>query len=56
MSQRRGRHWELGGRFAVDRSDFYEPNFFQLYLRYVWNTRDTLPSDPPRSVVPYALR
>lgn len=56
VSQRLGRHWELGGRFAVDRSDFYEPNFFQLYLRYVWNTRDTLPSDPPRSVVPYALR
>lgn len=54
VSQHLWRHWEVGGRFAIDRSDFYEPNFFQLYLRREWNPGDRLPSDPPRGVTPYA--
>ncbi|CAM3044808.1 hypothetical protein PSDI105340_17175 [Pseudoalteromonas distincta] len=30
-------HWFFGGYLAIDRSDFYEPNFGQLYICYCFN-------------------
>ena len=47
-------HWVVGTRATMDRSEFYEPNFFSLYLRYhflPWQGPVNYPPSPP---TPYA--
>ena len=47
-------HWSVGARTAIDRSEYYTPDTFGLYLRWHFASRDgdvPLP-DPP---TPYAL-
>lgn len=46
-------HWSAGARAAIDRSDYYEPNLFYLYLRYGFEAEDA-PEYPPRTLYPYA--
>lgn len=45
----------LGGRTVLDRSDFYEPNFFTLYLRYAPDSKTaaSFPPEPPQSYSDY---
>lgn len=41
--------WVLGTRLAMDRADFYEPDFFTLYLRYRFDGPEAaLLAVPPR--------
>jgi hypothetical protein len=47
------RQWAVGAKFDIERSDFYEPNTFGVYLRYrftPWRGEFELPQPP----VPYA--
>ena len=44
----------IGARAGVDRSDFYEPNFFTVYFRHLFGDRETLPYWPPRPPRPYS--
>jgi len=44
----------LGGRAGIDRSDYYEPNFFNLYFRHLFGGRKTEPYWPPRPPKPYS--
>ena len=44
----------IGARAGVDRSDFYEPNFFTLYFRHLFGGRETTPYWPPRPPRPYS--
>lgn len=43
----------LGGKLDLDRSDFYEPTVFMLYLRHVFGDAATQLSVPPRPVREY---
>ena len=47
-------HWFFGGYLAIDRSDFYEPNFGQLYMRYYFNPVYGTLEFPGTPIVPYA--
>ncbi|WP_394192130.1 cellulose synthase subunit BcsC-related outer membrane protein [Pseudoalteromonas atlantica] len=47
-------HWFFGGFFNLDRADFYEPNFGQLYFRYYFKPVYTEMTFPGTPVVPYA--
>ncbi|WP_404340691.1 cellulose synthase subunit BcsC-related outer membrane protein [Pseudoalteromonas mariniglutinosa] len=47
-------HWFFGGMFTLDRADFYEPNYGQLYFRYNFKPVYTELSFPARPVIPYA--
>ena len=47
-------HWSFGGYLAIDRSDFYEPNFGQLYLRYYFNPVYGTLEFPGTPIIPYA--
>lgn len=47
-------HWFFGGFFNLDRADFYEPNFGQLYFRYYFKPVYTEMVFPGTPVVPYA--
>ncbi len=47
-------HWFFGGFFNLDRADFYEPNYAQLYFRYYFNPVYTEMIFPGTPVVPYA--
>ncbi|MGB1561066.1 MAG: cellulose synthase subunit BcsC-related outer membrane protein [Sinimarinibacterium flocculans] len=40
--------WALGARAALDRSDYYEPDFFALYLRRVFSEPGGVLREPPR--------
>jgi cellulose synthase operon protein C len=46
--------WALGLRTAIDRSDYYEPEFFTLYLRRVFDEAGGVLRDPPRPPRRYA--
>jgi hypothetical protein len=49
MEYRLDDRWALGGRAAIDRSDFYEPNFFTLYFRrMLLDTGREVPAVPPQ--------
>jgi Flp pilus assembly protein TadD len=47
-------HWFFGGYVAIDRSDFYEPNFGQLYIRYYFNPVYGTLEFPGTPITPYA--
>ncbi|TGV21071.1 tetratricopeptide repeat protein [Pseudoalteromonas sp. MEBiC 03607] len=47
-------HWFFGGYFNLDRADFYEPNYGQLYFRYYFNPVYSELAFPGKPVVPYA--
>jgi tetratricopeptide (TPR) repeat protein len=47
-------HWFFGGYLAIDRSDFYEPNFGQLYVRYYFNPVYGTLKFPGTPIIPYA--
>lgn len=47
-------HWFFGGYLAIDRSDFYEPNFGQLYIRYYFNPVYGTLEFPGTPIIPYA--
>ncbi|KTF16279.1 cellulose synthase subunit BcsC-related outer membrane protein [Pseudoalteromonas sp. H105] len=47
-------HWFFGGFFNLDRADFYEPNYGQLYFRYYFKPVYTEMIFPGTPVVPYA--
>jgi hypothetical protein len=44
----------VGGRAGVDRSDYYEPNFFNLYFRHLFGGGKTEPHWPPKPPKPYS--
>ncbi len=46
--------WSLGGTFDIDRSAFYSPNFFSLYLRRTFRPHNLLRSFPPSPPQPYS--
>lgn len=46
--------WLIGASFNIDRADFYEPNYGQIYVKYLFNpVYGELPL-VPRLIVPYA--
>lgn len=47
-------HWFFGGYLAIDRADFYEPNFGQLYIRYYFNPVYGTLEFPGTPIIPYA--
>ncbi len=47
-------HLFAGGRFGIDRSAYYTPNFASLYLRYVFNAPNGTVPFPPDPVKPYS--
>ena len=47
-------HWFFGGFFSLDRADFYEPNYAQLYFRYYFKPVYSEMIFPGSPVVPYA--
>jgi tetratricopeptide (TPR) repeat protein len=46
--------WFVGGILSIDRADFYEPNFGQLYLRYNFNPLYGPIPFSPKPIVPYS--
>lgn len=44
----------IGGRAGMDRSDYYEPNFFTLYFRHLFGGKKTEPYWPPKPPKPYS--
>jgi tetratricopeptide (TPR) repeat protein len=46
--------WALGARAARDRSDYYEPDFYTLYLRRVFDDAGGVLRTPPRPPRRYA--
>jgi len=47
-------HWFVGGILSIDRADFYEPNFGQLYLRYNFNPLYGPVPFSPKPIAPYS--
>ncbi|WP_372759828.1 cellulose synthase subunit BcsC-related outer membrane protein [Pseudoalteromonas sp.] len=47
-------HWFFGGYLSIDRADFYQPNFGQLYLRYYFNPVYGRLEFPGTPIIPYA--
>lgn len=47
------RHWFIGARAELDRSDYYEPESYGLYFRREFRARSQ-PELPPRPPVPYS--
>lgn len=47
-------HLAMGGRFSVDRSDYYNPNSLLVYLRYFLEPRTEPVRFPPTPVKPYS--
>ncbi|WP_420426916.1 cellulose synthase subunit BcsC-related outer membrane protein [Algiphilus sp.] len=43
----------IGARFAINRADFYEPNFLTLYFRHSLGTGTPHIRFPPRRITPY---
>lgn len=43
----------VGARFAINRADFYEPNFLTLYLRHSLGTGTPHLRHPPQRITPY---
>ncbi len=48
------RRWFVGSRFEIDRSAFYAPNYYTLYLRYEFRPHDWAIDFPPRPIIPYS--
>ena len=48
------RRWFLGSRFEIDRSAYYSPNYYTLYLRYEFRPHDWAIDFPPRPIIPYS--
>lgn len=46
-------HWFIGSNVEIDRSEFYTPNFFNLYLRYDFDGEPDRIRFPPRPPLPY---
>ena len=46
-------HWFFGGYLNLDRADFYEPNYAQLYFRYYFKPVYSELTFPGKPVVPY---
>ncbi|MEQ9011461.1 cellulose synthase subunit BcsC-related outer membrane protein [Algiphilus sp.] len=46
----------IGARFAINRADFYEPNFMTLYFRHSLGTGTPPIRFPPRRISPYRDR
>ena len=44
----------IGGRFEIDRSEFYTPNFATVYLRYMFSPRSEAVPYPPDPAKPYS--
>ena len=47
-------HWFFGGYFSIDRSEFYQPNFGQLYIRYNFSPVYGTLEFPGKPITPYA--
>ena len=47
-------HWFFGGYLNLDRADFYEPNYAQLYFRYYFKPVYSELIFPGKPVIPYA--
>lgn len=47
-------HWFGGGRFEIDRSAYYAPNFAILYLRYMFDAQPGAMPFPPMTLKPYS--
>lgn len=54
VEYRLAKHWLLGASFDIKRADFYEPNFGQIYLKYLFNPSFGQLPLVPRPIVPYA--
>ena len=46
--------WLIGASFNIDRADFYEPNYGQIYVKYLFNPMYGELPLVPRLIVPYA--
>ena len=46
--------WLVGASFNIDRADFYEPNYGQIYVKYLFNPMYGELPLVPRLIVPYA--
>ncbi|CCQ11140.1 hypothetical protein PALB_20140 [Pseudoalteromonas luteoviolacea B = ATCC 29581] len=46
-------HWIIGLSLSVDRAELYEPNYAQLYLKYMFNPILRPLSFGPKPIVPY---
>jgi predicted Zn-dependent protease len=53
LEYRASPHWFLGANVEIDRSEFYTPNFFNLYLRYDFDGEPERMRFPPRPPLPY---
>lgn len=54
LEKRLAPNWFVGGGFRLDRSPYYTPNVFQLYLRYELKPKQGLVEYPPRLIRPYS--
>ncbi|HYA65344.1 MAG TPA: cellulose synthase subunit BcsC-related outer membrane protein, partial [Burkholderiaceae bacterium] len=48
-------HWSVGAWLNIDRSAYYAPNQFMIYLRYWLEPQSGAPALPPRPVLPISL-
>ncbi len=46
--------WLIGASFNIDRADFYEPNYGQIYVKYLFNPMYGELPLVPRLIAPYA--
>jgi cellulose synthase operon protein C len=53
LEYRMSPHWFIGSNVEIDRSEFYTPNFFNLYLRYDFDGQPDRIRFPPRPPLPY---
>lgn len=54
LEKRVAPNWFIGTGFRLDRSPYYTPNVFQLYLRYEFRPKRGLVEYPPRQIRPYS--
>lgn len=54
LEKRLAPNWFAGAGFRLDRSPYYTPNVFQLYLRYELKSKRGLVEFPPRMIKPYS--
>ncbi|CAB0150153.1 Cellulose synthase operon protein C [Pseudidiomarina piscicola] len=47
LEYRLSNHWYIGGSTNIQRSEFYDPNHFSLYLRYDFAGQRRSPNRPP---------
>lgn len=53
LEYRLSNNWYIGGSALVERSEFYAPNNFTLYLRYDFSGAQRMPNRPPFPPQPY---